>query len=323
MVEFLDTAKTNLINGINVLTPLIILYGLPLIGVIALLAFAANAVMSMVKRDLGAILDSLSYTLLVLGFVEFAFLHAVDWMTAVQDTFVQLGLKITGQSPQSMTPGGIMVQGLDIAAYLFAAGAKHGWVLMSAAEIEALLSGVTVCFAFLFIAIILLLCEVDLAGIIVIGSILLIFCALPWTLPTLHRYALTVLGLSMKLLALMAIIGVGLIEAARWQANLASTAATITQDIHNIILPAMEAILFVFLAYKVPNEVAGLVSGGNGPGMSIGEALMGAAVAEGAAGARAGAQKAALAGIGAAAGATGTAAGTLARQVRNLVLNSN
>jgi P-type conjugative transfer protein TrbL len=323
MGAFLDTAKTNLINGINVLTPLIILYGLPIFGVIALLAFAANAVMGMVKRDLSAILDSLSYTLLVLGFVEFAFLHAVDWMTALQDTFVWLGLKLTGQSPQSMTPGGILLQGITIAEYLFSAASKHTGLLISLTEIEAFFSGIIILFTFLFVALILLLCELELAGVIVIGSILLIFCTLPWTLPMLHRYALTVVGLGMKLLALMAIVGVGLIEAAHWQGNLATTAATIVNDIRNIMLPACESILFVFVAYKVPNEVAGLVSGGSAPSMGLGEAMMGAAVAEGASSARAGAQKAALAGIGGAASAAGTAAGTMARQVRNLVLNSN
>jgi P-type conjugative transfer protein TrbL len=323
MEAFLDTAKNNLINGVNVLTPLIIIYGLPIFGVIALLAFAANAVMGMVKRDLGAILDSLSYTLLVLGFVEFAFLHAVDWMTAVQDTFVQLGLKITGQSPESMTPSGIMLQGITIAGYLFSAASKHTGLLISLVDIEATFSGLVVLTTFLCVALILLLCELEMAGVIVIGSILLIFCTLPWTLPTLHRYALTVLGLGMKLLALMAVVGVALIEAASWQAKLAATAPTIVNDIHNIMLPACEAVLFVFVAYAIPNKVAGLVSGGAGPSLGLGEAMMGAAAAGGASIARAGAQKAALAGIGGAASAAGTAAGTLARQVRNLVLNSN
>jgi P-type conjugative transfer protein TrbL len=322
MPPFLDTVLSDFQNGINALTPLIVVYGMPIFGTIALLAFAAAAFMSMVRRDLGATLDALAYTIAVIACGEWFFSEAVPWMTALQQTFIQYGQQLTGQSPATLTPSGVLAQGIVIASQLLTAAGTRSWFFMSLAELAALVAGVIVIFAFIGIAIILLLCEVELATVIVLGSIVLIFSVLPWVLPSLQRYALTVLGLGVKLIALLCIIGLGLIEAAGWTADLAAHAAKLTKDFHLIFLPAGEAILFVAVAYFAPNIIAGLVSGGAGPSIGLGEMFLGAAAAEGGAAARQGAQMAATAGIGAASSAAGTAAGTAARAVRNMLLQS-
>jgi P-type conjugative transfer protein TrbL len=322
MIIFLNTALGDIQSGIGALVPLIIIYGLPIFGTIALLAFAVSAVMSMVRRDLGAILDSLAYTIMLIAFGEWAFTNAVPWMTAVQQTFVQLGQQLTGQSPLTLTPDGVLWQGGVIALQLFAAASKRSGWLISLAQIEAFGAGVVVFVTFLCVAIMLLLCELELTAVIVLGSIVLIFSVLPWVLPSLQRYALTVLGLGVKLVALLAIVGLGLIEAAQWAHNLAIAAPTITEDIKQILLPTGEAILFAAVAYFGPNMIAGLVSGGAGLSMGLGEMFLGAAAAEGGSAARQGAQQAAQAGIGGAASLAGTAAGTAARTVRNMLLQS-
>jgi type IV secretory pathway TrbL component len=177
-------------------------------------------------------------------------------------------------------------------------------------------------FTFLCVALMLLLCELELTAVIVIGSILLIFSTIPWVLPSLQRYALTVLSLGMKLIALLLVVGLGLILAAGWSTNLAATARTAAQDIHKILLPAFEALLFVAIAYYIPNYISGLVAGGSGPAMGLGEAALGAAAAEGLAGVRAGAQQSSLGAIGGVASAAGTAAGSAARNVRNMLMSS-
>jgi P-type conjugative transfer protein TrbL len=322
MPPFLDTLLSDFQHGINALTPLIVVYGMPIFGTIALLTFAAAAFMSMVRRDLGATLDALAYTIAVIACSEWFFSEAVPWMTVLQQTFIQYGQQLTGQSPATLTPSGVLAQGIVIASQLLTAAGTRSWFFMSLAELAALVAGVIVAFAFIGIAIILLLCEVELAAVIVLGSIVLIFAVLPWVLPSLQRYALTVLGLGVKLIALLCIIGLGLIEAAGWTADLAAHAAKLTTDFHLIFLPAGEAILFVAVAYYAPNIIAGLVSGGSGPSMGLGEMLMAGGAAEGASAARAGAQQAITAGIGAASSAAGTAAGTAAKAVRNMLLQS-
>jgi P-type conjugative transfer protein TrbL len=321
-VGFLDTALGDMQNGINVLIPLIITYGLPIFASIALLAFAVAAVMSMVRRDLGAILDSLSYTIMLIAFGEWAFGSAVTWMTAVQDTFIEYGERLTGQSPATLTPTGIILEGLNIANQLFHAAALRGWFFISMAQVEAFIAGAFVFLAFLGVAIMLLLCELALTAVIVIGSIVLIFSVLPWVLPSLQAYGLAVLSLGMKLITLFCVVALGLIEAASWSHDLAALGTAITKDIHNILLVSAEAILFVIAAYYLPNLISSLVSGGVGPTFGLGEAFLAKAGAEGTAHARSGAQQAAVAGIGAASSAAGTAAGTAARAVRNMLLSS-
>jgi P-type conjugative transfer protein TrbL len=322
MPPFLDTVLSDFQHGINALTPLIVIYGMPIFGTIALLAFAAAAFMSMVRRDLGATLDALAYTIAVIACGEWFFSEAVPWMTALQQTFIQYGQQLTGQSPATLTPSGVLAQGVIIAAQLMAAAGKRSWFFMSLAEFSALFSGVIVMVTFLGVAIMLLLCELELTAVIVLGSIVLIFSVLPWVLPSLQRYALTILSLGVKLVTLLCIVGLGLIEAAGWANDLATNAAKLTTDFHLILLPAGEAILFVAAAYFAPNMIGGLVSGGSGSSMGLGEMFLGAAAAEGGSAARQGAQMAATAGIGAAAGIAGTAAGTAARTVRNMLLQS-
>jgi type IV secretory pathway TrbL component len=168
----------------------------------------------------------------------------------------------------------------------------------------------------------LLLCELELTAVIVLGSIVLIFSVLPWVLPSLQRYALTVLGLGVKLVALLCVVGIGLIEAAGWASDLAANATKITTNFYLVLLPTCEAILFAVVAYYAPNIIAGLVSGGSGPSIGLGEMFLAKAGAESGAAARQGAQQAAAAAIGGAASLAGTAAGTAARTVRNMLLQS-
>jgi type IV secretion system protein TrbL len=209
-----------------------------------------------------------------------------------------------------------------VALFMKAAGTRS-WFFMSLIQICAFVAGGVTFVIFLAIAVMLLLCQLELTAVIVLGSIVLIFSVLPWVLPSLQRYALTALNLGVKLLTLFAVIGIGLIAATTWTQDFAGVVngAGVTA-FQQVFLPFGEIVLFGIMAYALPNRIAGLVSGGSGPSMGLGEMFLGAAAAEGGAAARSGAQQAITAGVGAASSAVGTAAGTAARHVRNMLLQS-
>jgi type IV secretory pathway TrbL component len=98
-----------------------------------------------------------------------------------------------------------------------------------------------------------------------------------------------VLSACVKTFFLIAVLALGLNEAAGWTAAMTSSSAGIAIDASLMMQAVTESLLFVALVYYIPGTMASLVTGGAGTAITAGETILAGIVAEGASEAASGA----------------------------------
>ena len=294
--------------------PLLLLYGVRLLSVLAFVQFAYIAVDLAATHDASGILDSITTAVIRLGLVYVILNHAQDWGEAVINTGISVGQAVSGQSPNVLTPSGVFQMGLNIAGTLLGAKARGGW-LNPVADAEVFFTVIAVVLAWAAAAFIYLGTLLEAAWVIFVGPILISFSALSSTAPLLVRWAASVLGIAIKTAALILVLAVGMGLAQDWGNQLSSNAASIMTNVWWLVLSIVQSILFFYFVLKVPGAIASLVAGTM---FSFGEAFASAV-----GGAASAAGSAALGGAGSAASSVANSFGGLGQVSRMILFDEN
>ena len=126
-------------------------------------------------------------------------------------------------------------------------------------------------------AIIYLLTLIEAWSIIIGGPLLFAFASIPWAAAILPRWGLSILSVSVKVFALLAVIAIGLTEAQGWATAMAANSGSISGNISLMFQAITEALLFVACVYYIPRTLSNLVAGGAAAIMTTGETMLGAA----------------------------------------------
>lgn len=280
---FLDNALANFLSAIQIAwADTIQLYGARILLMLVILALGINWLYAFSQRDIGRWLDSTVHSLISSGILYVIFLHANYWAAAILLTFEQIAQAITGLSPASLTPSGIIVSGITTCILFWKAAAHAMWMLAPMSAVEAFVCGIAVMLSFTGAAIIYLITIVEVWAVIIGGMLLLAFASLPWTAAILPLWALSVLRYSMKIFMLLAVLALGLTLAVGWATDMAANSGSISSNISLMLQAIVESLLFVACVYFLPTAVSNLVAGGQGSVMAVGEAMLGAAAAAGA-----------------------------------------
>ncbi len=111
-------------------------------------------------------------------------------------------------------------------------------------------------------------------ALIISASLLLAFAPLPWTWNIFPGWGLRVLGACVKTFFLIAVLALGLTEAAHWTAAMTASSAGFSTDASLMMQAITEALLFFALVYYIPGIMASLVTGGAGAAMIAGETIL-------------------------------------------------
>ncbi len=301
---------TNLLNAVlqtftaqlQVWYPLLLLYAVRLVSVLAFVQFAYIAVDLAATHDASGILDSITAAVIRLGLVYVILNHAQDWGQAVINTGIAVGQAVSGQSPDVLTPSGVFQMGLNMAGTLLGAKARGGW-LNPVADAEMFFTVIAVVLAWAAAAFIYLGTLLEAAWVIFVGPILICFSALSSTAPLLVRWAASVLGIAIKTAVLILVLAIGMGLAENWANQISTNAASIMTNVWWLVLSVVQSILFFYFVLKVPGAIASLVAGTM---FSFGEAFASAV-----GGAASAAGSAAVSGAAGAAGSVASSFGEL------------
>jgi type IV secretory pathway TrbL component len=90
------------------------------------------------------------------------------------------------------------------------------------------------------------------------------------------RWALSVLALAIKIAILLMTLAVGMAIAGEWTEALYAASGTLTTNLWNLMLSAVESLLFVYLVLKLPTLFTNLVGGS--PLFTFGEGFISTAM---------------------------------------------
>src|SRR5262249_54061990 len=231
---------------------------------LALVEVGLGALLWMTQgRDAEQISGGLFRKIIWIGFMYAVWLNAERWLPAVTDCFAIAGSTASGVP--ALNPGEVVLQGIGIAAKMFATVGLWGLLASPVGLAVTLVAAFVILFAFLLIALQLLFTLIESYIVTGAGVFLLGLAAFRGTATISERYLGYVVAVGIKLFVLYLIIGAGTTLATQWSeaitpANMASFAGPLS------IMAA--ALCYGAIAWHVPSVAASAISGTVGFGTS-------------------------------------------------------
>jgi TrbL/VirB6 plasmid conjugal transfer protein len=277
-------------------------YGLRIASGIAVLGGCMAAVRAASKGTWGGWVFEIMF-----GFFKLALVVAVVgniflWGQGVIDMGTELASLISGQSPATITPTGFFNWGLELAGALINLATLSWWPSDWIPNlITIFIAYITIPVIWFCAAIILLMVQLQSAFCLALGPTVVAFSATEVSFKILVEWIWGMVGLALKIVAIVLILTEGIQLAKQWLVNLAGSSGALGILNYDAQL-LIESLLLLYCLWKLPNIIQGMVGGS--ASLGLGEAIMGAM-----AGASArGAARAATAG-----------AGEIAKQVVNAI----
>ncbi len=193
---------------------------------------------------------------LAFGFLYALIVNAPIWFSAILEGFAQIGGQAAGIP--GLDPSGVFDNGLALFQTIYRGFASLGWFHMTMAALIALIAGLIMFLSFALIAgqMVLAVSEayVGIGG----GVLLLGFSGSRWTIKFAEGFLGWIMGVAVKLFFLYLLVGVGLTITAGWNAALTGWTAG---DPTLPLTIAGGALIFMLLAWTIPNTAASVVGG--------------------------------------------------------------
>lgn len=268
--QLLNNVLATVQNAIQVYYPQLVIIFTLVLGMLAVLQLAMPAVRAMTGGDLSAFFSDAATVLLRIGLLYVVMGH-IEWANDVYQGFIQIAQRVTGQSPQVLTPSGVFNSGLTLVSILSSAKGVGGW-LHPILTIEFAILVPIVFLSFLGAALIYLWALIDASWIVFSGPIFIALAGLEQTYDSIFDWAMKVLGISIKVLLLIMVIAVGMVLIQGWSAELADNSAAITKNLYWLVKSVAEAVLFGLMVAFIPNYIMSVASNASS-GMQHGENL--------------------------------------------------
>ena len=202
------------------------------------------------------LLAELTKKCLALGFLYAMIVNAPIWFGAIINGFEQIGGDAAGIP--GLSPSTVFTNGLSLFQTIYQGFAALGWFHLTMAALIALIAGLIMFLSFALIAgqMLLALSEAYLGiggGVLILG-----FSGSRWTIKFAEGFLGWIGGVGIKLLFLYLLVGVGMTITAGW--NSALTGWTIGDPSLPLTI-AGGALIFLLLAWTIPNTAASVVGG--------------------------------------------------------------
>ena len=232
---------------------------LSLFGGLATISLAWTFIKIMLqKNEATAFIPTMTLQIFTLGF----FLYLVEkgtWIARLIITSFTAAGERVGNTDSALTPSWVAINGMDCVFRIVEKAADLGLTEQVSLGLPLLLCGLLLCFAFVGVAILLLVTLIESYFVLYGGVILLGFGALPWTREIPKNYLIYAINVGVKLFVLSLVIGVGVQYSSDWPAMIANS--EVGDLLPNVIYLLSGAAVFVAVAWKVPGIAAAISSG--------------------------------------------------------------
>lgn len=236
-------------------------YLLPLLMALVVLQFGMMAVEATITRDVPSVLMHLMLGIIRVGIVVAIFNHAFDWGQDITQTFQQIGVSVAGLDPTGTGPSEVFNYGGQLATSIMSAKASGGWLSSTFENIEFLLIGLAVASCWVIASLIYLGTLIEVVLLVFAAPLVICVTPLSWTFDLLVVLARSILSIGFKVTLILMTLGVGIALALNWEATTASTAVGFTTDLTPLLIPLIESAILVYVVWKVPSRLSGMVPG--------------------------------------------------------------
>ena len=193
---------------------------------------------------------------LAFGFLYAMIVNAPMWFSAIIQGFQEIGGQAAGIP--DLSPSTVFNNGLAMFQTIYRGFGSLGWFHLTIASLIALVAGLIMFLSFALIAgqMLLALSEAYIGvggGVLILG-----FSGSRWTIKFAEGFLGWIVGVGIKLFFLYLLVGVGMTIIAGW--NAALTGWTVADPTLPLTI-AGGALIFMLLAWTIPNTAASVVGG--------------------------------------------------------------
>ncbi|MGH7779522.1 MAG: P-type conjugative transfer protein TrbL [Candidatus Binataceae bacterium] len=193
---------------------------------------------------------------LAFGFLYAMIVNAPIWFSAIIQGFQQIGGQAAGIP--DLSPSTVFNDGLAMFQVIYRGFGSLGWFHLTIASLIALVAGLIMFLSFALIAgqMLLALSEAYIGvggGVLILG-----FSGSRWTIKFAEGFLGWIVGVGIKLFFLYLLVGVGMTIVVGW--NAALTGWTVADPTLPLTI-AGAALIFMLLAWTIPNTAASIVGG--------------------------------------------------------------
>lgn len=215
------------------------------------------AVWMLQKDDPVGLLMNFFHKVIALAFFLMIIRNFETWIPAIYQSLRQAGEYMTGVS--ELHPSDIVKQGVHLASIIMDVSHKGGLLEQIGGALFNVIVALLVFLSFLGVAVQMTLITVGGKIILSAGMVMLGFSGSKWTMDYAQRYFAAAIHIGLKLLFLTLIVGLGQDLSPTWASTIQNTPP---EDLLQAFLAVLgSSLLFFFLAWRIPEIGASLLSG--------------------------------------------------------------
>ncbi len=266
----------NVLNGtlaaftaaISAYLPLLILWGVRILGAVTFVGFGYAMIEAVSNRDWFSTLMAFGWGVVRIALVYVVMANIQSWGSAFPDLGQTVGTDVSGQSPGVMTPSGLYELGLHIVSVMISNYHFLSWFTHPIEDFEThMITLVTQTFWF-SAACIYFTILLEAKWYVAKGPVTICFATFDRTWPILENWFLTLLQVGIRLLAAMLILAVALIISNEWLAQIMGLGLSFnTNPIQNSLVQLVESLVLLYAIWALPRKAAGIVTSKFGHGV--------------------------------------------------------
>jgi TrbL/VirB6 plasmid conjugal transfer protein len=266
--QVLDAALQAFISAMQGYFPLLLFWGMAILSAVVFCGLAYALLMAIANHDWFGMLMGMAY-----AFARVMVIYMLyENFESIGSIFPTMGQTVGfSVSNVSDTPSDIYSMGLTIVGLLFSNRHWGAWFNL-VADGEFLLLIVLTMLVWFAIAIRYLFIQVETEWIFIKGAVTVCFAAFPNTFVTLENWAVQMIKVGIRLIAVMLIIAIGISLAEDWTNTL--RALGVTLNVNPVAYGAVqlsEAFLVLWAVWSLPQKADALIASSGGSNSAMGE----------------------------------------------------
>jgi type IV secretory pathway TrbL component len=266
----------NILNGtlgaftaaINAYLPLLILWGVRLLGAVTFIGFGKAVIDAVSNRDWFSTFMAFGWGVVRIALVYVVMDNIQGWGSAFPTMGQIVGTDISGQSPDVMTPSGVYELGLSIVNVMIQNYHFLSWFTHPIEEFETHMITLTTQTFWFSAACIYFTILLEAKWYVAKGPVTICFATFERTWPILENWFVTLLQVGIRLLAAMLILSIALILSTGWLDQIVGLGLTYNKNpIQNSLVQLVESLILLYSIWALPRKAAGIVSSKFGHGV--------------------------------------------------------
>jgi hypothetical protein len=263
--QVLNNALAGFISAMQGYFPALLFWGTALLSAVVFCGLAYALLMAITNHDWFGMLMGMGWAFARVMIIYMLYQNFESIGSIFSTMGHTIGLAVSGLSPDNLTPSDLYSQGLLIINLLFKNRHWYAWFNLIG-DIEFLFLITVTMTAWFAIATRYLFTIVEAEWTFIKGAVTVCFAAFPNTWPTLENWAVQMLKVGIRLIAIVLIVAIGLALAEDWTDALAAMGDSFNVNpIANGNIQMCEALLVLWAVWRLPQKADGLItSAGSG-----------------------------------------------------------